>query len=456
MIFAILNFIIVISILLLNAYLTIKLSFLFFGSKSSVNVQDIYILSILYLLAVFLSGIITEKIDKSLRLISLLKLHIYFILISLVFIVLSLTSSLRDMINTDHVILFSVLNSINPFYIIFTDRMFKKLKLLKIKALIISDPENIDMVKKWIEREAVVNYIIVNILKVNSHRDIYLLEKSGEFQSAPKDVDLVLFSNKNSDPEKLFPILNTLHRYFRKIIYIPPDPYPLLANAKTIYTVYRNNFAFLLENRLLDKKNLVIKRIFDIVFSITMLIIFLPIMLLIYLVILITERQNPIFSQIRVGQNGHFFKIYKFRTMKKDAEKILRKLLEDNEDLKKEWESSRKLKNDPRITKIGKFLRKTSLDELPQIFNILIGDMSIVGPRPVVEDEIKMYGKFSEYYYSVKPGITGLWQISGRSNLSYDDRIKLDIWYIKNWTIFLDIFIIFKTIFVFFKTKDSY
>ncbi|TAL25370.1 MAG: undecaprenyl-phosphate galactose phosphotransferase WbaP, partial [Nitrospirae bacterium] len=160
------------------------------------------------------------------------------------------------------------------------------------------------------------------------------------------------------------------------------------------------------------------------------------------------DSKGPvIFLQDRVGKKGKNFKCYKFRTMYKDAGKRLQELLESNEEARMEWEKFWKLKDDPRVTRIGRFLRKTSLDELPQLFNVFKGDMSLVGPRPVTQDEIdKYYKDAAELCFSVTPGITGLWQVSGRSNTSYEYRIALDSWYVRNWNLWLDIIILFKTI----------
>ena len=143
--------------------------------------------------------------------------------------------------------------------------------------------------------------------------------------------------------------------------------------------------------------------------------------------------------------------------MYEDAKERLEKLLKEDEQAKREWETNFKLKNDPRVTRIGKFLRKTSLDELPQIFNVLKGDMSLVGPRPVIREEIeKYYGDFAQYYYMVKPGITGLWQVSGRSDTDYDKRVRLDTWYVLNWSLWLDLVILIKTVEAVLKGKGAY
>jgi len=190
------------------------------------------------------------------------------------------------------------------------------------------------------------------------------------------------------------------------------------------------------------------KRPFDIFFSLIAILILLPIMLVIAILIKIFDRGNCIYTQRRVGLNGKEFNIFKFRTMYTDADKRLENLLKNDLKAKEEWEKFFKLKNDPRVTPIGKFLRKTSLDELPQFFNVLKGDMSIVGPRPVTKEElIKFYKDKAELYKSVRPGITGYWQVTSRNNItSYEERVKMDVWYIENQSFLLDLKIVLKTV----------
>ena len=200
------------------------------------------------------------------------------------------------------------------------------------------------------------------------------------------------------------------------------------------------------------------KRPFDILFSLFALIVTLPFMLLIALVIKLTDRGPIFFMQERVGHKGKKFKVIKFRTMYPDAEKKLKEILESDPKARGEWEKTYKLRNDPRVTPIGKFLRKTSLDELPQFFNVLKGDMSVVGPRPVVEEELKKYYKDkAKYYLSVKPGITGYWQVEGRSDIdNYEERVSMDVWYVKNMNFCLDLKIILRTIYVMITGKGAY
>jgi exopolysaccharide production protein ExoY len=199
------------------------------------------------------------------------------------------------------------------------------------------------------------------------------------------------------------------------------------------------------------------KRAFDILFTLVALIITAPIFLLIAFTIRLTSKGSIIYKQERIGWRGKPFHCYKFRTMHADASHQLTQLLEENPALKKEWEKTYKLKDDPRVTPFGKFLRKTSLDEIPQFWNILKGDLSTVGPRPLVLKEIEhFYGKKAGKILSVRPGLTGLWQTSGRSNLSYGMRVLLDEIYVDNQSLFFDVFLILKTIPVILFSKGAY
>lgn len=191
---------------------------------------------------------------------------------------------------------------------------------------------------------------------------------------------------------------------------------------------------------------LAVKRTIDILGSLLGIILFLPIFLIISSFYFYGEAKGPIFfKQKRVGENGDFFYIYKFRSMVLNAEE---KLKSNHMLFDKYIKNNYKLEpnEDPRITKIGKFLRKTSLDELPQFFNVLLGDMSLVGPRPVITEELKEYGAKTEHFLSVKPGLTGYWQVSGRSDVGYPERVDIELYYVYNQSLRLDIYILFKTV----------
>ena len=209
-----------------------------------------------------------------------------------------------------------------------------------------------------------------------------------------------------------------------------------------------------IENNTTDNKKLGIcmekgiKRLFDIFVGLIGTILLIPITIGIYIVKKILKEDNgPIFyDQLRIGKNGKYFKLYKYRSMIVGADEILKEYLEKNEEARIEFEENQKLKNDPRITKLGKFLRKTSLDEFPQFINILKGDMSLVGPRPIVDREVKLFGDKMKTVHSVRPGLTGYWAANGRSDTTYEQRVEMEAYYAENLSLLLDIKIIFKTI----------
>jgi Undecaprenyl-phosphate galactose phosphotransferase WbaP len=188
------------------------------------------------------------------------------------------------------------------------------------------------------------------------------------------------------------------------------------------------------------------KRLFDILFSLLVLILFSPVYLVLSLLIA-SSSEGPIFYiQERVGKNYKPFNCIKFRTMVSNADEVLMQMMETSPELRQEFEASFKLKHDPRITKIGRFLRITSLDEFPQFWNVLKGDMSVVGPRPLVEEELPKYGSAIDQVLTIRPGITGLWQVSGRNDIPYPRRVQIDLHYVKFGNLWLDLWIILKTV----------
>lgn len=199
------------------------------------------------------------------------------------------------------------------------------------------------------------------------------------------------------------------------------------------------------KNNLVRPWNRVIKTLFDYTLTFFGTLAILPILVIIALWIYKDSPGPILFKHMRVGKNGKVFPCYKFRTMCVDADVKLKDLLEKDPEAREEWERDFKLKNDPRITKSGAFLRRTSLDELPQIFNVLKGEMSLVGPRPVIDEELPRYGNFLREYLAVKPGITGYWQVNGRSDTTYEERVAMDTWYVQNWSVWLDIMLLWRT-----------
>jgi Undecaprenyl-phosphate galactose phosphotransferase WbaP len=232
-------------------------------------------------------------------------------------------------------------------------------------------------------------------------------------------------------------------RDFSRIIVIPD-----LFNISTLW-INAIDFGGILgldvAQRLLDARRQAFKRIFEIMIVLVTTPMTVPLLVFLALAIKIDDRGPVFFRQERIGRGGVPFRIWKFRTMIPGAETVIMDYLEKNPHLRQEWGMTRKLSQDPRITRIGKMLRKTSLDELPQLFNVICGDLSLVGPRPIVAEEAEKYKEVFDLYKKVRPGITGLWQISGRSNTAYDERVDLDSYYVRNWSILFDIYILAMT-----------
>jgi exopolysaccharide production protein ExoY len=184
----------------------------------------------------------------------------------------------------------------------------------------------------------------------------------------------------------------------------------------------------------------------DIIVAIAALAFLSPLLLVVATAIKVAMGGPVMFSHRRIGCNGVTFECYKFRTMVADAEAILNRYLAENPDAADEWSRTRKLRQDPRVTMLGHFLRKTSLDEIPQLFNVLRGEMSCVGPRPIVASELAMYGPHAIEYLRARPGMTGMWQVSGRNDVAYDQRVNLDATYVRSWSLGIDFLILLKTI----------
>lgn len=229
---------------------------------------------------------------------------------------------------------------------------------------------------------------------------------------------------------------------------IETSPYAQnMLNVKYGEGVIMNNEFSLFNGTQVEIRHKPLKRIFDILFTSLVLVLGLPIFLLISIAVKCSSSGPIFYFHERIGRGGKPFFCYKFRTMFSDADQRLKTLLNENPDLKHEWEETHKLKNDPRVTPIGAFLRKTSLDELPQFWNVLRGDLSVVGPRPVVKHEVaKHFGEKAGVILSIRPGLTGLWQVSGRNDMAYAVRIQLDELYVDTQSLALDLKLIAKTI----------
>ncbi len=256
---------------------------------------------------------------------------------------------------------------------------------------------------------------------------------------------------------KLTELTNNIQKYTKNILLIPDLKGIALTNTELNHLFFQQIFLLKINNNLKSFTNRVIKRTFDLVVSLLLVPVLLPVIGILGLLIRIDSPGPILYRHYRVGRGGRIFGVYKFRSMYRDSKERLENILRTNPAASREWNSCFKLKDDPRITRMGRFLRRTSLDELPQLFNVLKGEMSLVGPRPVLEEEItKYYKEYADYYYLVRPGITGLWQVSGRNDVDYDVRVQLDSWYVLNWSIWLDLLMCIKTVRVVLNRQGAY
>jgi Undecaprenyl-phosphate galactose phosphotransferase WbaP len=268
------------------------------------------------------------------------------------------------------------------------------------------------------------------------------------------NIKMAIVAMPNLDPQKLKHLINTSVSAFRYNVIIPS-----YFNITTIWMSVRDFSGVLgidTSNKLKLGFNLKIKRLLEIIMVIFGGILIMPFLLLIALFIKLDSPGPVLYKHKRVGKDGKEFYIYKFRSMVVDAEHKLKTIFETDPELKTEWENNQKLQKDPRITGFGRFLRRTSIDEFPQLINILKGEMSLVGPRPIVDEEVPKYGEDYGRIFSIRPGLTGLWQVSGRSHTDYHDRIAYDTYYLQNWSVWLDLWIIYKTIGVLINGKGAY
>ena len=256
--------------------------------------------------------------------------------------------------------------------------------------------------------------------------------------------------------EQLQKLISQVQPHVRNISFVPDLLGTQMMGAEVNVFFTEAMLMLKIKNQLARRRNRVIKRAFDLLFTICGGLCILPFLLVIAVMVAVDNKGNVIFAHRRIGRDGKEFKCYKFQTMIPNAQEALEKYLAENPEARKEWEESFKLTDDPRVTKLGSILRKTSLDEMPQLWNVIKGDMSLVGPRPIVAKEIDRYGEYFREYAMVPPGITGMWQASGRSDTTYEERVEMDTWYVRNWSVWIDLMYLFKTVKIVFTGKGAY
>lgn len=269
-------------------------------------------------------------------------------------------------------------------------------------------------------------------------------------------VKTVIITIPNINQSKLAKIVVTIQPIIKNILFVPNIVGVPVANLD-IKRLYTENVVLLnAKNNLASLRNKLIKRIFDIVMSLILCIPIIPIILLTCIWVKIDSKGPIFFNAKRIGKHGKTFTCYKFRSMYMNSDEILADYLAKNPKAKAEWDEFQKLHDfDPRVTKAGKIMRKTSLDELPQILNVLKGEMSLVGPRPYLPREIDKMGAYLPIIITTVPGITGYWQVNGRSDVTFEGRLKMDDWYIRNWSVWMDMVLLLKTIQAVFFSKGA-
>ena len=342
-------------------------------------------------------------------------------------------------------------------------KILSKAGYLTIPILLVGAGKTAELVKRSLDRMPITTYKIIGYVDDNPKSSSIAKEYSclGAFKDVEnviKDtgVQTVLICAPGLESKKLVSLINRLQVLVKRVAFVP-ELFGLPTSNITARGMMEEQAVVLrVQNNLARKSNRIIKRMFDIVVTICGGFFILPFMLFIAVIIYLDSEGPIIYKQKRIGQNGKEFNFYKFRSMVKNADTILEEYLNTYESEKIEWQKNFKLKNDPRVTKIGRIIRKTSIDELPQLWNVLIGDMSLVGPRPLLPNEVERYNSYIEDYKLVLPGLTGVWQVSGRSDTTFEQRAIMDSWYIHNWSIWIDIVYLLKTVLAVVKSKGAY
>lgn len=356
---------------------------------------------------------------------------------------------------------FALLNVYASRYIVM--KLLKTMGLLRKPVILIGAGKTAEQVLAFFDGDLGYRYEIVGILDDNPiskelPQKFLLMGKLADAAEIIRTAGIktVIITAPGMAPARLERLITEIQPFVRDISFVPDLMMLPLGNVGVEPFFTEKVFMLHIRNNLARKRNLWAKRIFDLTAVISGGLLILPALLLLAVVVGIDNRGRIIFAHRRVGKDGKLFPCYKFQSMMPDAEKRLEEYLAKNPEARKEWEESFKLTNDPRVTKLGGFLRRTSLDELPQLWNVLMGDMSLVGPRPIVEKEIEYYGDCIREYYMVPPGITGIWQVNGRSDTTYEERVAMDTWYVRNWSVWIDLVYLFKTVKAVLMGKGAY
>ncbi len=324
-----------------------------------------------------------------------------------------------------------------------TRRVLEKVGLWRQRTLVFGSKTAIERAVRVMSADRSMGYSIVGSLSAHECRRLTSPESWHAMMVARGADCIAVSADSGGEPDA--DVLASLNMTGIPLALIPSFSSVPVVGCQPQYVHGHDTMLMTWQPRLMEPLARLAKIVMDYVIAGVLCALLLPLFLVI--TILVRADGGPtLFRHRRIGVGGKCFMCLKFRSMKVNADEILTALLESDPAAAREWALNRKLTNDPRITPIGRFLRLTSLDELPQLWNVLRGEMSLVGPRPIVQSEAEFYGRWIGYYTHMKPGVTGLWQASGRSKTSYDQRVQLDVWYARNWSLWQDIAILLMTI----------
>ena len=352
-------------------------------------------------------------------------------------------------------------------FILIARYLFKKYinaqNLFQVPVIFIGAGKTAELVLKSFDHDSGFGYKILGF--IDDHPISERLAKDfrilGGFADAEEivrqtGVQAVIITAPGLSSEAQVQLVNRIQPYVKHVSFVP-DLIGTPMGSITVESLMDEKIMLIrVKNHLAHWQNRALKRIFDLLASLLGMIVVIPLGIVLSILIYIDSPGPIIFAHRRIGRSGREFPCYKFRSMVPDAQKVLSDYLAENPAAKEEWNRDFKLKNDPRITRIGAFLRKTSLDELPQLINVIKGEMSLVGPRPIVRAEIEKYGDYIQDFYLVPPGITGMWQVSGRSDTTYEERVQMDSWYVRNWSVWIDMMYLMKTFKIVLSGKGAY
>lgn len=435
-----------------NLLLSFAISKYLIADLDSHKIVNYLWIGLIYLLTYYTHRLLTRRMVTTNELMIILKSNI--IALFAIFVVISL-AKLGDHVSRTILLIHFLLNAFNPMWMYYFKKKAMRFSWMRKSVFVVCDNRGKINVQSWFAPLNPFGYDISVTLNVDEepiywiHKKIEVLIQLGKYHAAVIDIE-------NSDINEINDLIDHIQKNVHRVILLPKISKIPMINGELISSIHHKGMAIYIKNNLLSVVDQYIKKIFDYSVAFVLVLLCSPLLLILYSIVFIATKGNPLFTHQRIGYKGKTFRVWKFRTMYVDAQERLDVLLNECAFSRDEWEKDFKLKNDPRVTKIGNFLRKTSLDELPQLINVLKGEMSLVGPRPIVKAEVVKYEEFYNYFIAVKPGITGLWQVSGRNDIDYSERVQLDVWYVRNWSIELDIEILIKTLMVVLGRKGSY